>query len=66
MLVVRRLRLQSRRRTRCVVEECLDDVCKRAKRAGWAPLALQMEFLPNVIESAAMEPYLKRWTLLDA
>jgi hypothetical protein len=48
-----------------LVEECLDDMCarlKRAKRAGWRAPAQQIEFLPKgVLESAALEPYLKHW-----
>ncbi len=50
-----------------LVEECLDDVCARAKRGGWEQLEQQIEFLPKgVLESAALEPYLTRWKLLNA
>jgi hypothetical protein len=38
----------------------------RAKRGGWGQFASRMEFLPKgVPESAALEPYLKRWRLLE-
>jgi hypothetical protein len=43
-----------------LVEECLDDARARAKRKGRALPPL--EYLPcGILESAAMEPYLKRW-----
>jgi hypothetical protein len=43
-----------------LVEECLDDARARAKRKGRALPPL--EYLKcGILESAAMEPYLKRW-----
>ncbi len=49
-----------------LVEECLEEMRACTKRAGRAPLAPQMELLPKGIRaSAAMEPYLWRWKLLD-
>ncbi len=43
-----------------LAEECLDDACAHAKHRGWTPIPL--EFLPRgILESEALEPYLKRW-----
>jgi hypothetical protein len=50
-----------------LVEECLDDVCARAKRGGWGPLAPQIEFLSKGgLALAALKQYLKRCKLFDA
>ena len=44
-----------------LVEECLDEARAHAKRKGRALPPL--ESLPcGILESAALEPYLKRWT----
>ena len=43
-----------------LAEECLDDARAHAKRKGWTPIPL--EYLPRgILESEALEPYLKRW-----
>ncbi len=48
-----------------MVEECLDDARAHAKRKGWRPIPL--EYLPCcILESEALEPYLKRWKRDDA
>ena len=47
-------------RRAAVVEECLDDARAHAKRKGRALPPL--EYLPRgILESEALEPYLKRW-----
>jgi hypothetical protein len=52
-------------RNAALVEECLDDARAHAKRKGWRPIPL--EFLPSgILESKALEPYLKRWKRDDA
>ena len=48
-----------------LAEECLDDARAHAKRKGWTPIPL--EYLPRgILESEALEPYLKRWKRDDA
>ncbi len=43
-----------------LAEKCLDDARAHAKRKGWTPIP--QEFLPcGILESEALEPYLKRW-----
>ena len=52
-------------RRAAVVEECLDDARAHAKRKGRALPPL--EYLPRgILESEALEPYLKRWKRDDA
>jgi hypothetical protein len=47
------------------MEECLDDARAHTKRKGWRPIPL--EYLPScILESEALEPYLKRWKRDDA
>jgi hypothetical protein len=51
-----------------LVEECLDDVREREQQRGWAPLVQhRKECLPEgILESAAMQPYLRLWAAADA
>jgi hypothetical protein len=51
--------------TAALAEECLDEARAHAKRKGWRPIPI--EFLPRgILESEALEPYLKRWKRDDA
>jgi hypothetical protein len=48
-----------------LAEKCLDEARAHAKRKGWR--ATPLEFLPRgILESEALEPYLKRWKRDDA
>jgi hypothetical protein len=48
-----------------LAEECLDEARAHAKSKGWRPIPL--DFLPRcILESEALEPYLKRWKRDDA
>jgi hypothetical protein len=47
-------------RNAALAEECLDDARAHAKRKGRSPPSLEY-LLWGILESAAMEPYLKRW-----